>query len=64
MAKILYTNKSNAAASGSAAKKWRDIDANEVKTSVNALYDTVDTKADSIGDTTVHTGTSWDGTLH
>jgi hypothetical protein len=62
MAKILYTNKSNAAASGSAAKKWRDIDANEVKTSVNALYDTVDTKADSIGDTTVHTGTSWDGT--
>ena len=38
MAKITYTNK-NKAGTGDALL-WKDVDANEVKTSVNAIYDT------------------------
>lgn len=39
MAKIAYTDKSKTGTG--AVKQWRDVDANEVKASVNALYDVV-----------------------
>lgn len=41
MAKINYTDKNNSATDG-VANKWRDIDANEVKNSVNAVYPVVE----------------------
>jgi len=41
MAKIAYEDKNKDAALDSAPTLWRDIDANEVKNSVNALYDSV-----------------------
>ena len=40
MAKITFADKDKTASVTSAAKQWRDVDANEVKASVNALYDT------------------------
>ena len=42
MAKITFADKDKTASVTSAAKQWRDVDANEVKASVNALYDTID----------------------
>ena len=45
MAKITYTDKDK---DGSApVNQWRDIDANEVKTSVNAAYDELGNKLES-----------------
>lgn len=46
MAKINYNNKSQTASY--AANKWNAQDANEVKASVNSLYDTVSTISDTV----------------
>lgn len=40
--KITYADKDSTAGLGSPSRKWRDDDANEIKQSVNDLYDTVD----------------------
>lgn len=53
MANITYTDK--VAGAGGVTGQWRAVDANEVKTVVNG-------KSDALGEYTVHTGTSWDGT--
>lgn len=65
MAKIAYTDKSKTGTG--AVKQWRDVDANEVKASVNALYDQfiVDqyTARDNVtvADTTTETNLIGDG---
>ena len=48
MAKIAYEDKNKEATVDTAPTLWRDIDANEVKNSVNALYDEVDLAANSV----------------
>lgn len=47
--KIQYTDKDKAAQEGSPEKQWRDVDANEVKVSVNQIIDELDTKVTQVG---------------
>lgn len=56
MSKISYQNKDNTAAAGTPERQWRDVDANEVKTSVNALYDQALESFNSVADVKTYSG--------
>lgn len=56
MSKITYATKDKEAAAGTPARQWRDEDANEVKTSVNALYDSIPETFDSVNAVKTYAG--------